>query len=138
LEKITKPVVTAEDFKSACRCVPEKTASSPSGCGVHHYKACDEGSSEGLSDILCEVYAAMMTVPLIKGYCPEWWKQVIDIMLEKIPGVSRSDKLNIIKLLGADLNQVLWVAFTRNITNWRDNNMASLVITIMGVHTKRV
>jgi hypothetical protein len=37
-------------------------------------------------------------------------------MLEKIPGVSRSDKLRIIQLLEVDLNQVLWVAFARNIT----------------------
>jgi hypothetical protein len=58
----------------------------------------------------------MMTVPLEKGYCPESWKQAIDVMLEKIPGVSRSDKLMIIQLLEADLNQVLRVAFAQNIT----------------------
>jgi hypothetical protein len=39
-----------------------------------------------------------------------------DVMLEKITGVSRSDKLMIIQLLEVDLNQVLWVAFARNIT----------------------
>jgi hypothetical protein len=37
-------------------------------------------------------------------------------MLEKIPGISRSDKLRIIQILEADLNQVLCVAFARNIT----------------------
>jgi hypothetical protein len=37
-------------------------------------------------------------------------------MLEKISGVSRSDKLRIVQLLEADLNQVLHVEFTRNIT----------------------
>jgi hypothetical protein len=52
LEKIIKPVVTAEDFKSAFKCVPKKTATSPSVRGVHHYKACAEGSSDGLSDIV--------------------------------------------------------------------------------------
>jgi hypothetical protein len=31
LENIIKPVVTAEDFKSAFKCVPKKTSSSPSG-----------------------------------------------------------------------------------------------------------
>jgi hypothetical protein len=40
IEKILTPVVTPEDFKSAFRCVPEKIASSFSGRGVHHYKAC--------------------------------------------------------------------------------------------------
>jgi hypothetical protein len=40
---------------------------------------------------------------------------VIDIMLEKKPGVLRSNKLRIIQLLEADLNQVLRIAFARNI-----------------------
>jgi hypothetical protein len=58
----------------------------------------------------------MMKFPLETGYCPERWKQAIDVMLETIPGVSRSDKLRIIQLLEAGLNQVLHVAFARNIT----------------------
>jgi hypothetical protein len=40
IDKILKPVVMPEDFKSAFKCVPEKTASSFSGRGVHHYKVC--------------------------------------------------------------------------------------------------
>jgi hypothetical protein len=43
LEKIIKPIVIAEEFKLALKFVPEKTASSQSGWGVHHYKACAEG-----------------------------------------------------------------------------------------------
>jgi hypothetical protein len=35
IDKILKPVVTPEDFKSAFNCVPDKTASSFSGRGVH-------------------------------------------------------------------------------------------------------
>jgi hypothetical protein len=37
-------------------------------------------------------------------------------MLEKIPGVPRSNKLRIIQLLEADLNQVLRITFARNIS----------------------
>jgi hypothetical protein len=37
-------------------------------------------------------------------------------MLEKVHGISRSNKLRIIQLLEADLNQVLRIAFARNIT----------------------
>jgi hypothetical protein len=48
IDNILKPVVTPEDFKSAFKCVPEKTATSFSGRGVHHYKACAEGSDDGL------------------------------------------------------------------------------------------
>jgi hypothetical protein len=58
----------------------------------------------------------MMTVPLDTGFCPELWKLEVDVMLEKVPWISRSDKLQIIQLLEVDLNQVLRIAFATNIT----------------------
>jgi hypothetical protein len=57
-----------------------------------------------------------MNFPLEAGYFPEQWKQVIYMMLDKIPGVVRSDKLQIIQVLEADLKQVMCIAFARNIT----------------------
>jgi hypothetical protein len=51
IDKILKPIVKPGDFKYAFKCVPEKTASSFSGRGVHHYKTCAEVSDDGLSDI---------------------------------------------------------------------------------------
>jgi hypothetical protein len=122
MQEIIQPIITEEDFKSAFKCVPEKMASSFSGRGVHHYNACAEGSEDGLVDIQSEIHAAMMTVPLTTGFCPERWKKAIDVMLEKIPGVVRSNKLQIIQLLEADLNQVLRIAFARNITKLAKNN----------------
>jgi hypothetical protein len=114
--KIIKPVVSPEDFKSAFKCVPEKTASSFSGRGVHHYKACAKGSDDGLADIRVEIHAAMMTVPLDAGFYPNRWKQSVDEMLEKVPGIPRSEKMRIIQFLEADLNEVLRIAFNRNTT----------------------
>jgi hypothetical protein len=58
----------------------------------------------------------MMTVPLDAGFCPNRWKQAVDAMLEKVQGITRSEKMRIIKLLEADLNQVLRIAFAKNIT----------------------
>jgi hypothetical protein len=46
IQQIIKPIIMVEDFKLAFKCVPEKTASSYSGRGYHHYKACAEGSSD--------------------------------------------------------------------------------------------
>jgi hypothetical protein len=43
-------------------------------------------------------------------------------MLEKIPGIARTNKLRIIQLLEADLNQVLRSAFARNITKLTQNH----------------
>jgi hypothetical protein len=117
IDKIRKPVVSPEDFKSAFKCVPEKTTSSFSGRGVNHYNACAEGSDDGLSDIHVEFHPAMMTVPLEACLCPNLWKQAVDAMLEKVPGIPRSDKLRIIQLLEEDLNQDLRVSFSRNITS---------------------
>jgi hypothetical protein len=116
IQKIISPIITEEDFKSAFKCIPEKTALSFSGRGVHHYKACSEGSKYGITDHMAAVHAAMMTVPLTTGFCPERWKQAADAMLEKIPGVPRSKKLRIIQLREADLNQVLRITFARNIS----------------------
>jgi hypothetical protein len=115
LDKVLNPVITEEDFMSAFKCVREKTASSYSGRGVEHYKACAEGSDDGIADLLATVHAAMMSVPLDAGFCPSRWKHAVDVMLEKITGVSRSDKLRIIQLVEADLNQVVRIAFARNI-----------------------
>jgi hypothetical protein len=111
-----------EDLKPEFKCVPEKTASSYSGKGLHHYKARAEGSSDGLADAQAEVHATLVSIPSLTGYCPERWKHVIDIMLEKIPGVVRSNKLIIIQLLEADLNQVLRIAFARKITRLAKNH----------------
>jgi hypothetical protein len=116
IQKIIKPVITVEDFRSTVKCVPEKTESSYSGRGIPHYKACAENMDDGLTDAMCSVHAAMMPMPLTADLCPERWKHVIYMMLEKIPGVVRTNKLRIIQLLEADLNQVLRIAFARNIT----------------------
>jgi hypothetical protein len=70
IDKILKPVVTQEYFKSAFKCVPEKTSSSLSVRGVHHYTSCAEGSDDSLADIQVEFHAATMTVPLDAGFCP--------------------------------------------------------------------
>jgi hypothetical protein len=104
--------VSSKDFQSCFKCLPEKNAPSYSGRSVPHYKACADGSKDGLADTLAE----MATIPLETGFCPELWVRAVDIMLEKIPGIARTNKLRIIQLLEADLNQVLRAAFARNIT----------------------
>jgi hypothetical protein len=113
--KIISPVVTTEDFISCFGCVSEKTSSSPSGRPVGHYLACIDLKDE-LSVLLVVVHAAMVSIPLAEGFCPKRWRHAIDIMLEKIQGVPRINKLRIIQLLEADLSRVLRSAFARNIS----------------------
>jgi hypothetical protein len=116
IQGILTPILSAKDFQSCFKCVPEKTASSYLGRSVPHYKACPYGSKYGLTNTLAEIHAAMATIPLETGSCPERWRHAVDIMLEKIPGISRTNKLRIIQLLEAELNQVLRAAFASNIT----------------------
>jgi hypothetical protein len=58
----------------------------------------------------------MATIPLETGFFPERWIHALEIMLEKITGIARTNKLRIIQLLQADLDQVLRATFARNIT----------------------
>jgi phage FluMu gp28-like protein len=122
IQGIMAPIVSAKDFQSCFKCVPEKTASSYSGRSVLHYKACADGSKYGLADTLAEIHAAMATIPLETEFCPERWRFAVDIMLDKIPGIARTNKLRIIQLLEADLNQVWRAAFARNITKLAQNH----------------
>jgi hypothetical protein len=110
LTKMIYPVVTAYDFISCFGCAAEKTSSSPSCRHVGHYLACIDLKDE-LTVLLALVHAEMMSIPLAEGFRPERWRQAIGIMLEKIPGVPRINKLRTIQLLEADLNQVLQSAF---------------------------
>jgi hypothetical protein len=75
-----------------------------------------EGSQGGIADLVAAVHASMMIMPLAAGLCPEWWKQTVDVMLEKIHGVPRSNKLRIIQLLEEDINQVICIPFARNMS----------------------
>jgi hypothetical protein len=122
IQGILKPIVTTADFQSCFKCVPEKTASSLSGRSVPHYKACADGSKDGLADNLAEIHAAMASIPMETGFYPERWRHAVDIMLEKVPGIARSNKLRIIQMLEADLNQVLRAAFARNFTRLAQNH----------------
>jgi hypothetical protein len=107
IQGILKPIVTPASFQSCFKSVPEKMASSFSGRSVPHYKAFADGSKDGLADTFAEIHATMASIPLETGLCLERWKHAVDIMFEKVPGIARSNKLQIIQLLEADLNQVL-------------------------------
>jgi hypothetical protein len=83
---------------------------------VPHYKECSQIKEEGVGELMASVYASMMTVPLEALFCPGRWRKAVDVMLEKIMGVIRTNKLRSIQLLEEDLNQVLRSAFARNIS----------------------
>jgi hypothetical protein len=100
----------------------KKKASSYSGRSVPHYKAFADVSKDRLADTLAEIHSAMASTPLETWFCPERWRHTVDIMIERIPGITRSNKLIIIQLLKADLNQALRAEFAINVTKLAQNH----------------
>jgi hypothetical protein len=137
LMKMISPVVTTEDCISCFGCVAEKTSSSPSGRHVGHYLAFTDLKDE-LSGLLTEMHAAMMSIPLAEVSCPERWRQAIDIMLEKIPGVPRINKLRIIQLLEADLTKSCNQRLQEILANLHEKRRVSLVNINTGDPIKHV
>jgi hypothetical protein len=64
----------------------------------------------------------MASILLEAELCPKQWQQAMDVMLENIPGIARTNKIRIIHLLEVDLKQVLRVAFTINVTKLAQNH----------------
>jgi hypothetical protein len=114
LDKVSKPAVTKDDFKSAFNCVRGKQRRLIPGEEWNTTRHAPRVLMMGLwifiySSQSNDVGAFRFWVLSIE------MENAVDVMLEKIPGVSRSDKLRIIQLLEADLNQVLKIVFARNI-----------------------
>ena len=64
-------------FKETFKRLSVKKSSSASGRHIGHYKAATQ--SEQITEVNCR----MMTIPFQKGFAPERWTQVTDVMLEK-------------------------------------------------------
>ncbi len=76
----------------------EKTASSPSGIHFGHYIA-------GVEEIvIAKINRLMATIPMMTGISPIWWRTTLNVMLEKLAGNCSVEKLRIIMLFEADLN----------------------------------
>jgi hypothetical protein len=91
--------ITSKQFISCYKAMDERTSSSPSGRHLGHYKAAI------LSEKLSHIHSIMMSIPLTAGFSPAWWRQIIDVMLEKKPGDHRLHRLRIVALQESDFNQ---------------------------------
>ena len=84
----------------------EKTASSLSGRHFGHYKA----ASRSLQ--LSELHASFLHVASLSGLCLKRWDNGLTIMIEKMKGVIRVDKLRALLLMEADFNSLNKLIFS--------------------------
>ena len=89
-----------EDFIHCWGGSREKTASSLSGRHFGHYKAASR------SHQLSELHASFLHIVSLSGICLKRWAKGLTIMIEKMKGVIRVDKLRALLLMEADFNSL--------------------------------
>ncbi len=99
--------ITADQFQAIYSKLLESTSSSPSRCHIGHYKLVAK------SDFLSDLYSKMMSIPLLAGFSPSKWREVMDMMLEKTSGDPKIHRLWIIALQETDFNQCNRLATSR-------------------------
>jgi hypothetical protein len=82
--------IMVEVFKSDFKTKSKKPSSSPSRRHLGHY--CVALSS----DPICKVYATLMTLPFKFDFTLQRWTNALQVMLEKVKGTPRLDKLRVI------------------------------------------
>ena len=102
--KMINKLITISEFHFFSK-KRERTESLPSSRHVGHYKWAAADSD------LYLIHTTMINIGLINGLGQNRWKRCVYIMIEKVKGVSRINKLRIIQLFEIDLNFCLEVIF---------------------------
>ena len=91
----------------------ENTTTSPSGRQLGHYKALltfdDEKDNklEGFNNEILTVYNTIINASIFLGTPLTRWKKSIAVMIEKIQGNTKINKLRLINIYEADYNLIL-------------------------------
>lgn len=94
----------------------ERTASSPSGAHIGHYKVGE------IFPEISEILAIMMSLPFVYGFSPTRWRQSVHFIIEKIQGNMTLGKLRIIQLLEEDFNGMLKIKIGRQLMHELENS----------------
>jgi len=87
-----------KEYKRSWEIACETITLSPSQVHFSHYIA---GIAE---DTIGKLNTILANIQLLSGTAPEQWKQILNVMLEKLTGNDNVKKLQIIMLFGADFN----------------------------------
>ena len=99
--------LTMEQYRKFWKEKKEKTATSPFGLHIGHFKSVLDKENE---DIL-EIHKHMLTLPFKYGFVPTRWAQTVQIMLEKDKGSPWTHRLRIIELFDSQLNAGMQIFF---------------------------
>ena len=91
-------IVTGKDYKTYWSRLNENTSLSFSGFHLGHHM------SAAKSDEMSELLGKQMNLIIASGVCPSRWGVALQVLLEKVAGVSLVTKLRSIQLYEADYN----------------------------------
>jgi hypothetical protein len=119
------------DLEAGYKVWRERTATSPSGLHLGHYRTItkhknnnhEEGPS--IKDIILDIESIKANIALQHGYILKQWEQVINLMLEKVPGFPKMDRLRVIHIFEADLNLILGIIWNRRLVRHADKHKAN-------------
>ena len=93
------PLISPSDFKTTFSKTIESKASSPSNRHYGIYKAM------ATDPYLCQVGAAMMSIPYMIGYSPTWWKTACALAVPKKIGSTNPKDTRAVILQEGDMNK---------------------------------
>ena len=109
---------TREDIKKAFNIWQESTSTSPSGRHLGKYKAVTRDldvKDESARAKMLEIQTNMMNTAVKHSIVYERWETVHSLMLEKIKGKPRLEKLWIIHIYKADVNMIMGILWDQRL-----------------------
>lgn len=125
--------ITAEQLRKGYNKWRESTATSPSGVHLGHYRALshlepnirkeeEEHHKTNIGEKFMEIEALKSNIALQHGYVYKRWETVISLMLEKIAGVPKIEKLRVIHLFEADINILFGIIWSKRLVRHGENH----------------
>jgi hypothetical protein len=119
------------DLESGYKVWKERTTTSPSGLHLGHYRTIakhdNSNHDESLSvkDMILEIESLKANIALAHRYVFKRWEKVINLMLKKVTGFPKMDRLRVIHIFEADLNLILGIIWNRRLVRHADKHDAN-------------
>jgi hypothetical protein len=123
--------ILKEDVDNAIRKWREETTTSPSGRHLGHYKSLQ--AADGIlqdptdptipiGDQIMQAHVDLLNIIVQSSYSLIRWRKIDSMMLEKIPGTPRIDKLRVIHIYEADYNLFCRIFWAKRMMQHAESN----------------